>query len=79
MTRCSLFVNVVVPDDPLIHLPCLYEVQKRLVLCGQTPRIHPCPVGASMEEISSHIGWKSTQIAKYHTQTNKILGLTKLK
>lgn len=34
-------------------------------------------MAASMEQISTHIGWKSTQTAKYYTQTDKVLGLTK--
>ena len=35
-------------------------------------------MGASLEQISTHIGWKSTQTAKYYTQTDKVLGLTKV-
>ena len=31
-----------------------------------------------MEQISTHIGWKSTQTAKYYTQTGKVLGVTKV-
>ena len=31
-----------------------------------------------MEKISTHIGWKSTQTAKYYTRTDKFLSLTKV-
>ena len=31
-----------------------------------------------MEQISTHIGWKSTLTAKYYTQTDKFLSLTKV-
>lgn len=34
-------------------------------------------LGVSLEDIAMHVGWRSTQTAKYYTQTDKILGLTK--
>ena len=33
-------------------------------------------MGASLEQISTHMAWKSTQTAKYYTQTDKVLGFT---
>ena len=36
-------------------------------------------IGASMEHITTHIGWKSTQTAKYYyMQTDKVLGVNKV-
>ena len=31
-----------------------------------------------MEQITTHIGWKSTQTAKYYMQTDKVLGVNKV-
>ena len=35
-------------------------------------------IGASMEQITTHIDWKSTQTAKYYMQTDKVLGVNKV-
>ena len=35
-------------------------------------------IRASMEQITTHIGWKSTQTAKYYMQTDKVLGVNKV-
>ena len=32
---------------------------------------------ASLEDITTHVGWRSTKTARYYTQTDKVLGLTK--
>ena len=34
-------------------------------------------LGASIEDIATHVGWRSTESARYYTQTDKVLGLTK--
>ena len=34
-------------------------------------------LGASLEDITTHVGWRSTKTARYYTQTDKVLGLTK--
>ena len=33
-------------------------------------------LGASIEDIATHVGWRSTKSARYYTQTDKVLGLT---
>lgn len=33
-------------------------------------------LGASIEDITTHVGWRSTESARYYTQTDKVLGLT---
>ena len=32
-------------------------------------------LGASIEDIATHVGWRSTESAQYYTQTDKVLGL----
>ena len=33
-------------------------------------------LGASIEDIATHVGWHSTDSARYYTETDKVLGLT---
>lgn len=33
-------------------------------------------LGASIEDIAKHVGWGSTESARYYTQIDKVLGLT---
>ena len=34
-------------------------------------------LGVPLADIARHVGWKSTQMARYYCQTDKVLGLTK--
>ena len=33
-------------------------------------------LGASIEDIATHVGWRSTETARYYTQTDYVFGLT---
>ena len=34
-------------------------------------------LGVPLADIARHVGWRSTQMAQYYCQTDKVLGLTK--
>ena len=75
-----------VRNEPFLH----HAAQDRLrtylrelnIYEGETPHSFRCGtaimlrlLGATKEQVANHVGWQSTQMVEYYTQTEKVLGL----